>query len=64
MAGPRRPGFYLGVLVAGFIAGGALTALLRQTMPESAARHEPRNEDADVEPGPVRAGHQRLRSTT
>ena len=38
MAGPRRPGFYLGVLVAGFIAGGALTALLRQTMPESAAR--------------------------
>ena len=38
MAGPRRPGFYLGVLVAGFVAGGALTSLLRQTLPESAAR--------------------------
>ena len=37
-SGPHRPGFYLGVLVAGFIAGGALTALLRQTLPESAAR--------------------------
>ena len=36
--GPHRPGFYLGVLVAGFIAGGGLTALLRQTLPESAAR--------------------------
>ena len=38
MAGPRRPGFYLGVLVAGFVAGGALTSLLRQTLPDSAAR--------------------------
>ena len=37
-SGPRRPGFYLGVLIAGFIAGGVLTALLRQTLPESAAR--------------------------
>jgi hypothetical protein len=37
-SGPHRPGFYLGVLVAGFIAGGALTALLRQTLPDSAAR--------------------------
>jgi hypothetical protein len=37
-SGPHRPGFYLGVLIAGFITGGALTALLRQTMPESAAR--------------------------
>ena len=27
-SGPHRPGFYLGVLVAGFIAGGFLTALL------------------------------------
>jgi len=36
--GPHRPGFYLGVLIAGFIAGGALTALLRQTLPDSAAR--------------------------
>ena len=38
MASPHRPGFYLGILVAGFIAGGALTALLRQTLPDSAAR--------------------------
>ena len=38
MAGPHRPGFYLGILVAGFIGGGALTALLRQTLPDSAAR--------------------------
>ena len=37
-SGPHRPGFYLGVLVAGFIAGGAMTALLRQTLPDSAAR--------------------------
>ena len=34
---PHRPGFYLGILVAGFIAGGALTSLLRQTLPDSAA---------------------------
>jgi len=38
MAGPRRPGFYLGILVAGFIVGGMLTALFRQSLPESAAR--------------------------
>jgi hypothetical protein len=38
MASPHRPGFYLGILIAGFIAGGALTALLRQTLPESDAR--------------------------
>jgi hypothetical protein len=37
-SGPRRPGFHLGILVAGFIAGGLLTALLRQSMPDSAAR--------------------------
>jgi len=37
-SGPRRPGFYLGVLVSGFIAGGFLTALLRRFLPESAAR--------------------------
>ena len=29
---------YLSILVAGFVAGGALTALLRQTLPDSAAR--------------------------
>lgn len=37
-SGPHRPGFYLGVLVAGFIAGGMLTSLLHESMPESAAR--------------------------
>ena len=37
-SGPHRPGFYVGVLITGFIAGGALTALLRQSLPESAAR--------------------------
>jgi hypothetical protein len=37
-SGPHRPGFYLGVLIAGFITGGFLTALLRQSLPESAAR--------------------------
>ena len=37
-SGPHRPGFYLGVLIAGFIAGGALTALLREALPDSAAR--------------------------
>ena len=36
--GPHRQGFYLGVLIAGFITGGALTALLRNTLPDSAAR--------------------------
>ena len=37
-SGPHRPGFYLGVLLAGFITGGFLTGLLREAMPESAAR--------------------------
>lgn len=37
-SGPHRPGFYLGILVAGFIAGGLMTSLLRESMPESAAR--------------------------
>ena len=37
-SGPHRPGFYLGVLIAGFVAGGAMTSLLRQTLPDSAAR--------------------------
>ncbi len=36
--GPRRPRFYLGVLTAGFITGGLLTALLERFLPESAAR--------------------------
>ncbi len=36
--GPRRPRFYLGVLTAGFICGGLLTALLERFLPDSAAR--------------------------
>ncbi len=36
--GPHRPGFYIGVLIAGFVAGGGLSGLLRQSLPESAAR--------------------------
>jgi hypothetical protein len=36
--GPHRPGFYVGVLVTGFIAGGFLSAFLRQWLPESAAK--------------------------
>jgi hypothetical protein len=38
MPSPHRPRFYLGVLVIGFIVGGMLTSLLRQTLPDSAAR--------------------------
>ncbi|MFI5234505.1 MAG: DUF4321 domain-containing protein [Gemmatimonadales bacterium] len=37
-AGPKRPGFYLGVLVAGFFAGGFLNALLSAFLPDSAAK--------------------------
>ena len=37
-SGPRRPGFYLGVLLTGFIVGGFLGALLRRYLPESVAR--------------------------
>ena len=37
-SGPRRPGFYLGILVAGFLAGGFLTAFLERFLPESAAK--------------------------
>jgi hypothetical protein len=37
-SGPRRPRFYFGVLIVGFIVGGAMTSLLRQTLPDSAAR--------------------------
>jgi uncharacterized protein DUF4321 len=36
--GPRRPGFYIGVLIAGFLVGGFLTAFFRRWLPESAAR--------------------------
>lgn len=37
-SGPHRPGFYLGVLIAGFLVGGFLTAFLREWLPESAAK--------------------------
>jgi hypothetical protein len=37
-AGPHRPGFYVGVLVTGFIAGGFMTAFFRQWLPDSAAK--------------------------
>jgi hypothetical protein len=37
-SGPHRPRFYLGVLIVGFIVGGALTSLFRQSLPDSAAR--------------------------
>jgi hypothetical protein len=37
-SGPHRPRFYFGVLVVGFIVGGVLTSLLRQSLPDSAAR--------------------------
>jgi hypothetical protein len=37
-SGPRRPGFHLGVLLAGFIVGGFLGALFRRYLPESVAR--------------------------
>jgi hypothetical protein len=37
-SGPHRPGFYLGVLVAGFFAGGFLTAFLQRFLPDSAAK--------------------------
>lgn len=33
--GPRRPLFYLAVLVIGFVVGGFLTALLRRFLPDS-----------------------------
>lgn len=36
--GPKRPRFYLGVLVAGFVVGGFLSALLKHFLPESPAR--------------------------
>ncbi len=33
--GPRRPRFYAGVLVTGFLLGGFLTAFLRRILPDS-----------------------------
>ena len=36
--GPRRPRFYLGVLLTGFLVGGFLNAILSRFLPESAAK--------------------------
>lgn len=36
--GPKRPQFYLGVLVAGFVSGGFVSALLKHFLPDSPAR--------------------------
>ena len=36
--GPKRPRFYLGVLVTGFLVGGFLSSLLARFLPPSAAR--------------------------
>ena len=35
---PRRPRFYVFVLVAGFLLGGFLSAFLRQVLPDSPAK--------------------------
>ncbi len=36
--GPRRPGFYLGVLAVGFVIGGLLQAFLRRFLPQGPAK--------------------------
>lgn len=36
--GPRRPMFYVGVLAAGFVMGGFLSALLRRFLPAGPAK--------------------------
>ncbi len=36
--GPRRPGFYLGVLAVGFVVGGLLHSFLRRFLPEGPAK--------------------------
>lgn len=35
MATPRRPRFYLAILLSGFLIGGFLTAFLRKVLPDS-----------------------------
>ena len=37
-SGPRRPGFYLGVLLAGFLLGGFLNVWLKAVLPDSVAK--------------------------
>jgi hypothetical protein len=36
--GPRRPSFYVGVLVIGFLIGGFLSALLQRFLPPGPAK--------------------------
>ena len=36
--GPRRPGFYLGVLAVGFVVGGLIQSFLRRFLPEGPAK--------------------------
>lgn len=36
--GPKRPRFYLGILISGFILGGFAAALMERFLPESPAR--------------------------
>ncbi|OLC09529.1 MAG: hypothetical protein AUH41_04955 [Gemmatimonadetes bacterium 13_1_40CM_66_11] len=36
--GPRRPGFYLGVLAIGFVVGGLLQSFLRRFLPQGPAK--------------------------
>jgi len=38
MAGPRRPRFYVTVLITGFLLGGFLNAFLRNILPDSPAK--------------------------
>ena len=37
-SGPRRPLFHLGVLIAGFVLGGFLNALMTAVLPDSVAK--------------------------
>jgi hypothetical protein len=37
-ANPKRPRFYVGVLITGFVVGGFLSSLLARFLPPSAAR--------------------------
>lgn len=37
-AGPRRPGFYIGVLITGLLVGGFFTAFLKRWLPASPVR--------------------------
>ena len=37
--GPKRPRFYIGILIAGFLIGGYLSALLSRFLPDSAAKN-------------------------